>query len=516
MILTKCAHCAAPNAHTKCGICKTRYCGRDCQKLHWKAGHRAICQEIKRGGGAEQYHANKKYTEAVAVAVEACADDTKGQTCYICLDGDAEEGLVRMCACRGAAGFAHLSCLAKQAKVLVAGAEERDLGAKAFNERWARWHTCSLCKQAYHGVVRCALGWACWKTYLGRSEDDWNRGAAMSVLGNGLGIAGRHEESLSVKEAELSMRRRLGASEDAILFVRSNLANTYQMLGRHEEALSMRRDAYSRRLRLHGEEQEETLRAASNYAVSLADLQRFKEAKSLMRKTMPMARRVLGESHDLTLKIRKIYADALYRDDGATLDDVCEAVETLEQLEQTSRRVFGRAHPHTKQIALSNRYARDALSGGLDHSIRPAVNEYAVLEGTVVLCSTGGATLYYERVERAAAPAADAGELVVVNLMPNPIGCLPEGQFQQHPGGRMLWLPLREPVDEQLCSVYVDEHGPALLRVLAAGGTVFVHSASYGGQKNWLQTSRDFVRRLRDRAGAPAGDVATVGGEEGA
>ena len=28
----------------------------------------------------------------------------------------------------------------------------------------------SLCEQEYHGVVRCALGWACWKTYLGRSE----------------------------------------------------------------------------------------------------------------------------------------------------------------------------------------------------------------------------------------------------------------------------------------------------------------------------------------------------------
>ena len=29
---------------------------------------------------------------------------------------------------------------------------------------------CSLCKQDYHGVVCCALGWACWKTYLGRPE----------------------------------------------------------------------------------------------------------------------------------------------------------------------------------------------------------------------------------------------------------------------------------------------------------------------------------------------------------
>ena len=34
-----------------------------------------MCKKIHRGGNAEQYHADKKYKEAVAEAVEACADD---------------------------------------------------------------------------------------------------------------------------------------------------------------------------------------------------------------------------------------------------------------------------------------------------------------------------------------------------------------------------------------------------------------------------------------------------------
>ena len=38
---------------------------------------------------------------------------------------------MRMCACRGTAGFAHVSCLAEQAKILVAEAEENNLGNKA-------------------------------------------------------------------------------------------------------------------------------------------------------------------------------------------------------------------------------------------------------------------------------------------------------------------------------------------------------------------------------------------------
>ena len=85
MILTNCAACAAPLAHDhkkRCIRCKTRYCNEACQRQHWeRGGHEALCRRIKRGGGAEQYHAEKKYKEAVAVAVEACAEDTTGQTC---------------------------------------------------------------------------------------------------------------------------------------------------------------------------------------------------------------------------------------------------------------------------------------------------------------------------------------------------------------------------------------------------------------------------------------------------
>ena len=90
--------------------------------------------------------------------------------------------------------------------------------------------------------------------------------------------------------------------------------------------------------------------AASNYASGLVNQERFKEAKALLRKPMRVARRVLGESHDLTLRMRKIYARALYEDPGATLDDLREAVTTLEEIVPTTRRGFGGAHPLTTGI----------------------------------------------------------------------------------------------------------------------------------------------------------------------
>ena len=229
------------------------------------------------------------------------------------------------------------------------------------NERWRRWFECSLCEQEYYGNVLCALGWACWKTYLGRPEEDWARSKAMNQLGNGLFAAKRDEESLIVSEADLATRRRLGASEARILTAQGNLALTYQRLGRREEALCMRRDVYSGRLKLKGEEHESTLRAASNYAADFYDLQRFEEAKSLLRKTMPVARRVLGDSKELTIRIRSTYAMALCGDPNATLDDLREAVTTLEETERIARRVLGGAHPEVAWIVSSLRRSRAKL-----------------------------------------------------------------------------------------------------------------------------------------------------------
>ena len=77
MILINCAACAAPLAHNapRCVRCHVRYCNATCQHDHWRRGHKQMCKKIHRGGNAEQYHADKKYKEAVAEAVEACADD---------------------------------------------------------------------------------------------------------------------------------------------------------------------------------------------------------------------------------------------------------------------------------------------------------------------------------------------------------------------------------------------------------------------------------------------------------
>ena len=143
--------------------------------------------------------------------------------------------------------------------------------------------------------------------------------------------------------------------------MQGNLSITYGRLGRLEEALQIERDVYAGRLKVQGEEHPKTLIAANNYATTLTSLERFEEAKALVLKTMPVARRVLGDDHNLTLKLRWAYAEVLYKDDGATLADLREAVTTLEDTERIARRVLGGAHPVTEGIEDDLRDARAAL-----------------------------------------------------------------------------------------------------------------------------------------------------------
>ena len=67
-----------------------------------------------------------------------------------------------------------------------------------------------------------------------------------------------------------------------------------------------------------------------------------------------------------------LYARALYQADGATLDDLREAVETLEDVERLWKRVFGEAQPETPRVELALEDAREALAAASEqHNYSP-------------------------------------------------------------------------------------------------------------------------------------------------
>ena len=92
--------------------------------------------------------------------------------------------------------------------------EENNLGAKAFNERWARWHTCSLCEQNITASWRVRSAGRAGRRTRAAGDRPGSANACDDVLGDGLSeFQTATRTRWSVREAELSMKRRTGASE---------------------------------------------------------------------------------------------------------------------------------------------------------------------------------------------------------------------------------------------------------------------------------------------------------------
>ena len=256
---------------------------------------------------------------------------------------------MRGCSCRGTAGFAHVSCLAEEAKILVAEAVENNLDTKVLDERWLRWFACSLCEQEYQGVVCSALGWACWKTYVGRPEVDTSRINAMTAVGNGLRSASQNRERLGVLETQLALMRRVRVNPQAVLATQGSISNCLEDLGRTEESLKISVQILSSMKALQGPRHRNTIICAGNLAISLQDSKRNAEALSLAAEYLPISESALGPNDVATLRLRKGYLRARTFDHSVSLDDMREIAASFEDLYRTALRVLGGQHPITVQ-----------------------------------------------------------------------------------------------------------------------------------------------------------------------
>ena len=81
----------------------------------------------------------------------------------------------------------------------------------------------------------------------------------------------------------------------------------------------------------------------------------------------PVPPPLIPSTVDITLIAKQYYAETLYNNVNAgasrrPLDDLREAVTTLEYVERTARRVFGGANPISEAAETSLRNARAALA----------------------------------------------------------------------------------------------------------------------------------------------------------
>ena len=79
-----------------------------------------------------------------------------------------------------------------------------------------------------------------------------------------------------------------------------------------------------------------------------------------------------------TLNLRGMYGATLHKDPAATLDDLREAVTTLEDTDRTARQVLGGTHPTTVKVGRSLREARAALRAREESDVCEALRKAEV------------------------------------------------------------------------------------------------------------------------------------------
>ena len=86
-----------------------------------------------------------------------------------------------------------------------------------------------------------------------------------------------------------------------------------------------------------------------NMATALQYVRRYDEATSLLHGTISEATSTLGAEHTMTLSLKKRCALAVLfkKEPGATQEEGDDAIQTLEEVYRTMRRVLGEQHPHT-------------------------------------------------------------------------------------------------------------------------------------------------------------------------
>ena len=177
---------------------------------------------------------------------------------------------------------------------------------------------------------------------MGRPEESAVRFDALGNLGQGLLDVDEVDAALQTFESNLAITLRINPHDEThSLLCKHFIARCHQKTGRHEEAARLFRLVYAKR-----KAQKDTmtaLYAAFHLARSLIELGRYADAKSLM---LPLQRGLDSRVEQRPL-MRRVYAEALYKTEGASRDEVFEAATILEDVLSLMRRRCGAGHPGT-------------------------------------------------------------------------------------------------------------------------------------------------------------------------
>ena len=257
--------------------------------------------------------------------------------CWCCLESTSTKTQPLLhcgCACRGSAGWAHVSCLAQAA------------GAHSFEERGSiseLWTGCPTCTHDWTGRVQLDLARVYARSCSQRPEEDGERQFAEYVLSLALKTHGAHVEALVIEERALTFcRQHYGPEDEQTIMAMESLANTYGLIREYEKALVIQREALEFYRRKDGLGGQLTLSAMGRLAETLNDMQQFGTAQKLLEERLETQRRTRpdhqGELVSAMQSLACVYCDA---------GEMEKAVPLFKESIAYCRREYGSAHPQT-------------------------------------------------------------------------------------------------------------------------------------------------------------------------
>ena len=203
-------------------------------------------------------------------------DDGVEHACWVCLDAHDPHGAAATrtgCACRGSAGYAHLSCL-------IAAARHKE---GSFQARHDAWTQCPTCRQQYLGGMDIKMGRARWNIYRDGAEDGGERLSALAHFSSSLdgsAPAVRRAEALPLREELLAtLRRTRGEGHPNSLQAMIAVGSLRDQLGDHAAGAQLLEEALLGCRRAFGADSDETIGCMESLAVAWAKLERHTGAR---------------------------------------------------------------------------------------------------------------------------------------------------------------------------------------------------------------------------------------------
>ena len=195
-------------------------------------------------------------------------------SCWICLEPDGSDLMIRACACRGSAGAVHAACVIELARR---------------SERQADWLECPTCNQPYVGPLQSKLAEARWSLFQTGARADSYYGLC-SQYTNSLVAEGRFDEALKVHDQTIEHAERCsdGSSDDRLHLanLRVDMAYVLAAKGRRSEALEEYRHALAVQEAILGSSHPTVSATCHNLGALYDDLAMYEKAQQYLSRAI--------------------------------------------------------------------------------------------------------------------------------------------------------------------------------------------------------------------------------------